>query len=188
MRWIRLRSFRWAGVVVAAAVAVAVAVIVLVVGRGDDTEVAPAPPVSSESSRSAHRSPTPTVTVSIPPKPDPVTMRVVRRVGSAQEFRRYTGPRLPAFTKADALRRVDGPGAYSLGLWDVGMVRRYGLVDWHPVWIIANVAFVEDFREIEIGGTLREVEPTPDKPRPGWLRSVTMINATTGKFVLGYSF
>jgi len=67
------------------------------------------------------------------------------------------------------------------------MVRRDRLVDWHQVWIIASVTFVEDFAEIEISGTLRG-EPTSDKPRPGWLRSVTMINATTGKFVLGYSF
>jgi len=132
--------------------------------------------------------PAPSTSVSIPPRPARFTMRRVRRVGSAQDFRAYTGPTPPPISRAEALSRVKDPGAYSLGLWDVGMVDENPdvPVKWHSVWVIAGVSFDPDLDTMAIGPRVAHSSPLP--ARPGWVRWVTMIDATTGRPFLGYDF
>ena len=125
---------------------------------------------------------------SVPPRPAPVTMRVVRRIGSAQEFRAYTGPVPPLFSEKDALQREGTPDSHSLGLWDVGVVSETGSVQWHSVWVIASEYFVDDLNQMSLGGRMGSSPSATPTPRPGWARSVNMYDATTGELVLGYGF
>ena len=115
-------------------------------------------------------------------------MRVVRRLSAAQRFRPYTGPLPPAFSEAAALRRARGANDYSLGLRDVGLVHEDSSVEWHSVWIIANQTFVQDIDQFAIGPYQPHATPSPHVPRPGWSRSVTMLDARTGRFFLSVTF
>lgn len=186
----RRRRRRAAGGAVAACLVVGAVVVGGVVAEGwtshgpDVSNRVPNPSTSSPSTSSPSGPAT-----SAPPRPAPVTMRAVRRIGSAQEFRPYTGPVPPPFSKADALHRDGSPDAHSLGLWDVGMVSEMGSVDWHSVWVIASEDFVVDLNQLSLGGRGGSSPPaTTPPPRPGWARSVNMYDATSGKLFLGYGF
>jgi hypothetical protein len=170
-------------VAAAAAVAGVVTAGVVVVGPGGRLSGAPGPgaapsPVSEPSGTN----------VSVPPRPEPFTMDAVQRIALAQRFRDYTGPTPPPFSEADALARSHVQDAYSLGLWDVGIVHHGGAVGWHSVWIIASIQFVPDLNAIMSGpvGTDRPSEPA--EPRPGWVRDATMYDGVTGTFVMAYGF
>jgi hypothetical protein len=117
-------------------------------------------------------------------------MRAVRGEGRSQQFRAYTRPASPPFSETDALQRAKTPDAYSLGLWDVGLVSETRPVEWHSVWVIASEKLIADLNVgSAFGGSPNFPLPaTPPAPRPGWVRSVTMYDANTGKFVHGYQF
>jgi hypothetical protein len=117
-----------------------------------------------------------------------VTMRVVQFYLRARRFRKYTGPRAPAFSEAAALPRARGRNDYSLGLWDVGPVHEDSAVDWHSVWIIADRTFVADIDRFVTGPFQPRATPSPHVARPGWSRSVTMLDARTGRFFLALTF
>jgi hypothetical protein len=125
-----------------------------------------------------------------PPRPPRVTMRVVRHQARAQRFRPYSGPRPPAFSETAALRRTRGSNNYSLGLRDLGIVHEDSSVEWHPVWIIADQTFIPDINDLAIGGPILSSSrtPTPHVAQPGWSRSVTMLDARTGRFFLALTF
>jgi hypothetical protein len=187
----RRRRRRMVGGVVATAVAAGVLVAgAAAVGRIGSSPQAPDhhPYLGGPATPSA----TPSDTATVPPRPAPITMQTVRRIGGAQEFRTYTGPQPPQISETQALRRSGEAAGYSLGLWDVGMVHEGWAgrsVHWHSVWIIAAEQFVPDVNELSLGGPIRPgVATSPQEPQPGWLRSVTMLDARTGKFVLGYGF
>jgi hypothetical protein len=76
---------------------------------------------------------------------------------------------------------------YNLGLWDVGMVHVDASVEWHSVWIIADQTFVQDINQFVVG-PWSSASPTPHVAQPGWSRSVTMLDARTGRFVFGMTF
>lgn len=150
--------------------------------------ITPKAPDHSFPSGPAAPSVTPSDTATAPPRPAPITMQTVRRIGRAQEFRPYTGPQPPPISETEALRRAGDADGYSLGLWDVGMVhegRAGSSVDWHSVWIIAAERCVPDVNALSLGGPVRPgVTTSPQEPQPGWIRSVTMLDARTGKFFL----
>jgi hypothetical protein len=187
----RRRRRRTVGGIVATAVAGGALVVgAAAVGRIGSTAQAPDHPSLGGS---AAPSVTPSDTATVPPRPAPITMQTVRRFGRAQEFRPYTGPQPPPISETEALRRAEDADGYSLGLWDVGMVhegRAGRSVDWHSVWIIAAERFVPDVNELSLGGpgVRPGVTTPPQEPRPGWIRSVTMLDARTGKFFLAYVF
>jgi hypothetical protein len=106
----------------------------------------------------------------------------------AQRFRPYSGPTPSPFSKSEALERGRFDDDYSLGLWDVGMVRSnpFG-VTWRPVRIIAAERHYEDLSKLSLGGPMQPDAP-PEPSKPGWVRYITMFDARTGRFVLEYSF
>jgi hypothetical protein len=175
-------------------VVVAIAVLVLLPGCESSSPRAGAhahhfrSPPSRVPARPAAAAVTPAPAQARPPRAPRVTMRVVRRYSRAQRFRTYTGPRPPAFSEAAALRRARGAHDYSLGLWDVGLVHVDSSVDWHSVWIIADQTFVEDIDRFVTGPYQPSAAPNPHIGRPGWSRSVTMLDARTGRFVRALTF
>jgi hypothetical protein len=117
-------------------------------------------------------------------------MRTVRKTGLAQRFRPYTGPRPAPFSKAQALQRGNNPDPYSLGLWDVGMVKTTGTVTWTPAWIVASERYLEHMSDMSLGGPIQPSATPVDrlKSKPGWARYITMYDARTGKVLLSYVF
>jgi hypothetical protein len=173
----------------AVAVGLAIVGVVAVGGVAVSGPVVDVPTPSQGVPSTAASSPTGS-SVSVPPRPARLTMQAVRREGGSQQFRAHTGPASPPFSQAEALRRAASPDAYSLGLWDVGLVSETRPVEWHSVWVTASEKFVADLNQgSAFGGS-------PDFPLPatsrtpwrGWVHFVTMYDGNTGKFLLGYEF
>jgi hypothetical protein len=68
------------------------------------------------------------------------------------------------------------------------MVHEDSSVEWHSVWIIADQTFVQDLDKFVTGPYQPSATPSPRVARPGWSRSVTMLDARTGKLVFGMVF
>jgi hypothetical protein len=121
-----------------------------------------------------------------PPRPAPLTLSIVHQFMGNLKYRGYTGPNPSRISKSNALGRVHGDYVYSLGLRDVGSVHSDGRVDWHQVWIIASDSYVTDVNRMSFGPPLSGgSSASPPTPRPGWSRSITFIDAKTGKAVIG---
>lgn len=111
------------------------------------------------------------------PLPDPpprLTKDSVRAVVS-QPLRPYSGPNPPPVSEAEVLAGTKTDD-YVVALVDLGFEHADGSVDWRSVWILGAVTFVEDITL----GYRGPAQPEPLERRPGWSRSLYVVDAVTG--------